>query len=206
MSKDFGSNGLRVGVLVSQHNPDLIKSFGVSGILMKVSSPAVSLPAPSSPYTAPDSLPIQDVLWTSIIGDQKVLGPYLEEAQTRAGDTLAFTFDWLEKLNIGHSNPVAGHFIWCDMRAYLPKFDKHGKKIDDPAKQEFELFMRLLNDGNVYVAPGSFYHSQIPGFFRLTFTVRREYLKVGFGRVEKIFKQVQKENEDLESKMKSLQV
>ena len=43
MSKDFGSNGLRIGVLVSQHNPDLIKSFGVSNILMKVSSPAVCL-------------------------------------------------------------------------------------------------------------------------------------------------------------------
>lgn len=44
MSKDFGSNGLRVGLLVSQHNPDLIKSFGVSAILMKISSPAVGSP------------------------------------------------------------------------------------------------------------------------------------------------------------------
>lgn len=41
MSKDFGSNGLRIGLLVSQHNPELIKSFGISNILMKVSSPAV---------------------------------------------------------------------------------------------------------------------------------------------------------------------
>lgn len=42
MSKDFGSNGLRVGVLVSQHNKQLIKSFNGSAILMKISSPAVS--------------------------------------------------------------------------------------------------------------------------------------------------------------------
>lgn len=46
MSKDFGSNGLRIGLLVSQHNPDLIKSFAVSNILMKVSSPAVCAACP----------------------------------------------------------------------------------------------------------------------------------------------------------------
>lgn len=42
MSKDFGANGLRIGVLVSQHNPELMGSFMASAILMKVASPAVS--------------------------------------------------------------------------------------------------------------------------------------------------------------------
>lgn len=123
------------------------------------------------------------------------MNKYLDEAQSRASDTLNFTLDWLNKLNIKHSNPVAGHFVWIDLRAYLPNKDSKGKKLDDDSAKEWELFTRLLDEGNVYLAPGVIYHSTIPGFFRLTFTLRREYLKVGMERIEGILKKVKSENE-----------
>lgn len=56
MSKDFGSNGLRVGVVVSQHNKTLIKAFQGSALLMKISSPAVCTYQSEWPSSAmPDS-------------------------------------------------------------------------------------------------------------------------------------------------------
>lgn len=103
--------------------------------------------------------------------------------------------EWLESLDIKHSNPVAGHFIWIDLRSYLPKKDRKGKHLADAAAQEAELFNRLLFDANVYVAPGMIYHSQVPGYFRFTFTVKRDYMKVGMKRIEDVLKQVKKENE-----------
>lgn len=198
MSKDFGSNGLRVGVLISQHNKMLIKAFQGSAILMKISSPAVRLSVFYLILFATNwrFLPNpKDVLWTSIIGDEKILTEYLDKAQSRASDTLHFTLQWLEKLNIKHSNPVAGHFIWIDLRAYLPRKTTKGKELTDDRAKEWELFTRLLDEGNVYLAPGVIYHSTIPGFFRLTFTLRREYLKVGMERIEGILRKVQSENE-----------
>jgi 1-aminocyclopropane-1-carboxylate synthase len=81
------------------------------------------------------------------------------------------------------------------LRAFLPKKDTKGKHIAEDEGKEWELFMRLLNEANVYLAPGVIYHSVIPGFFRLTFTLRREYLKVGMERIEGMLKMIQKENE-----------
>ena len=137
---------------------------------------------------------VQDALWSSVIGNEKVLETYLPEAQSRASDALNFALEWLESLSIKHSNPVAGHFIWIDLRPYLPKRDRKGKKLEDAAAQEAELFNRLLFDGNVYLAPGALYHSQVPGYFRFTFTVKRDYMEVGMKRIEEILKAVQKEN------------
>lgn len=142
-----------------------------------------------------DLLASQDALWCSIIGDHQVLEGYLQEAQSRASDALNFALDWLEGLGIKHSNPVAGHFIWIDMRSYLPKRDRKGKALVEAADQEAELFNRLLFDANVYVAPGAIYHSQVPGFFRFTFTIKRNYMKVGMERMEDLLKQIKKENE-----------
>lgn len=45
----------------------------------------------------------------------------------------------------------------------------------------------------MYVAPGTAYHSPVAGYFRLTFTLRREFLEVGLDRMERFLKQVQVE-------------
>lgn len=52
-SKDFGVNGLRLGVLVSQANPDLHVAMEANALLMKISSASVrvrSLPPLADSY------------------------------------------------------------------------------------------------------------------------------------------------------------
>lgn len=139
----------------------------------------------------------QDALWSSILNDDKVLTEYLDKAQSKASDTVQFTIEWLERMKIGHSNPVAGHFIWIDLRSFLPKRDRKGKTLKSGEEQEIDLFMRLLEDAKIYVAAGRFYHSTTPGFFRLTFTVRRDYLTVGLERLERVLNAVKLENLEL---------
>lgn len=139
--------------------------------------------------------PIQDALWNSIIGDEKTLTWYLNEAQSKAGEALQFVTEWLDKMKIQHSNPVAGHFIFVDLRNFLPKHDKDGKDLKTGQEQEGELFQRLLFKHSVYVAPGSFYHSQQAGFFRLTFTLKRDFMDVALQRIEECLLAVQKDNQ-----------
>ena len=137
---------------------------------------------------------VQDQLWSSIIGNDEVLATYLEKAQSIASETLNYTLDWLEKMDIKHSNPVSGHLIWIDLRSYLPTKDEHGRPHSDPWEQESDLFGRFLNDQNVYVAKGSLYSSSVAGFFRLTFTHRRLILQEGLRRMEVTLMEVKRLN------------
>lgn len=137
----------------------------------------------------------QDALWSSILGDEKLLEWYIDEAQSRASSANAYALDWLDKMGIPHSNPIAGHFIWINLNAFLPKKDKDGKTLKTAAEQEYELFSRLLFKHNVYVPGGAFYHSPQPGFFRLTFTLRRDYMEEAFKRIEDGLNAVKRENE-----------
>ena len=136
-------------------------------------------------------LSLQDQLWSSILDDKNRLAGYLQQAQSRSTDALNHTLEWLDKMKIKYINPVAGHFIWIDLRPYLPKTGKDGQALANPVDQESALFERILFDQNVYVAPGIIYHSPTPGFFRLTFTLRRVVLDEALKRVEKALKDVQ---------------
>ena len=80
------------------------------------------------------------------------------------------------------------------MRAYLPRTGENGSKLETMQDQEWELCRRLLWDQGIYIAPGAIYHAPTPGFFRLTFTIRREYMDVGLDRVKKVLLQLKKEN------------
>lgn len=93
-------------------------------------------------------------------------------------------------MRIPYANPSAGHFIWCDFTGYLPSHDKSGKTLATKAEREWELCVRLLEACNVYIGPGSLYHAVEPGWCRLTFTVEKEYIALGFQRMEKLFQQL----------------
>lgn len=79
---------------------------------------------------------------------------------------------------------IRGHFVWVDIGSHLGFRDVVTEK---------KVFQRLL-DGGVYIvssgrhtvqagkliaqAPGSAYHSTVPGWFRVTFSVARDDLLV----------------------------
>ncbi|MCO5549758.1 hypothetical protein L7F22_003231 [Adiantum nelumboides] len=193
-SKDFSINGFRIGIFISQHNPDLITSMGANARFAQTASPAGQL-------------------FASLLNDRKYLDWFLHENRRR----LTITFDKVTEFLSHHEIPFipsnAGHFLLIDLQKYLSK-DENERKSPLPSKElatgqegvleeamstikiataengkeltpERELTYKFL-EGGVMLAPGSQYHYPTPGFFRLTFSIEPKALQVGLSRIEKV--------------------
>lgn len=157
MSKDFCANGLRVGALVSQANPLLLRAMASTSMLMKISSPA-------------------DVIWSALLTDEDKLPEFVALNRARLSEAGKYVREWFEARGVPVAHSNAGNFVWVDLGARLG--------FRDP-KEEKRIFQRLL-DGGVYVAPGTAYHNPEAGWFRITFSVARDNLNVGLGKIERL--------------------
>lgn len=157
MSKDFCANGLRVGALVSQANPLLLRAMAGTSMLMKISSPA-------------------DVIWSTLLSDEDKLAEFIALNRARLTEAGKYVREWFEARGVPVAHSNAGNFVWVDI----------GKRLGcRDAKEEKRIFQRLL-DGGVYVAPGTAYHNPEAGWFRITFSVARDNLDVGLGKIERL--------------------
>ncbi|GAA5873855.1 hypothetical protein JCM16303_002611 [Sporobolomyces ruberrimus] len=164
-SKDWGVNGLRLGVLVSQSNPELHTAMESSCLLMKISSAS-------------------DILWSSLLLDPIALPHYLGMNRSRLSQAYSNATEFLEKWRIPYRPSNAGHFVWIDLRRYLPERSwETGQYLENGFEREEELAKHFLRNG-INVGRGAAYSYPIPGFFRLTFTLRPDYCKIGLARFE----------------------
>ncbi|KAI9635941.1 pyridoxal phosphate-dependent transferase [Dioszegia hungarica] len=161
MSKDFCANGLRVGSLISQHNPLLLRAMANISMLMKISSPA-------------------DIIWSSLLTDSTALTAFISENRRRLAEAHALTRGWFTARGVPVANSNAGHFIWVNLGGKLG-FEEGEAGV----KEEKKVFQELL-DGGVYIAPGTAYHYDKPGWYRVTFSIARDNLLVGLGKIERI--------------------
>ncbi|GAA5915988.1 hypothetical protein JCM6882_003488 [Rhodosporidiobolus microsporus] len=163
-SKDFGANALRLGVLVSQVNPDVHAAIESSCLLMKISSAA-------------------DILWSSLLLDPVALPTYLALNQSLLSTAYARATAFLDLHCIPYRPSSAGHFVWIDLRRFLPTVaEGEGDVRASEEERETALATRLMQNG-VNLARGSAYCGT-PGFFRLTFTLRADYFEIGLRRLE----------------------
>ncbi|KAK4699704.1 hypothetical protein P7C70_g6555, partial [Phenoliferia sp. Uapishka_3] len=160
MSKDFGSNGFRVGVMVTQHNPVLHGAMSSYGMLMKIGSPV-------------------DALWSGLLSSSS-LPTYLKLNQERLASAYEFVTTWLRTHRIPYRPCHAGHFILIDLRGHLPH-------AEPKLKAELALLGKFV-DAGVYLGPGFSYAVETEGFFRLTFSIKRELLLVGLARIEEVLR------------------
>ncbi|KDE03099.1 hypothetical protein MVLG_06396 [Microbotryum lychnidis-dioicae p1A1 Lamole] len=164
-SKDWGANGLRIGALISQANPELHIAMESSCLLMKISSPA-------------------DALWSSLLLDPVALPKYIEMNQSKLAEHYQVAVDWLKRHEIPFRPSNAAHFIWIDLRKWLPTQTSDGQAIEPGMAQEAELAARFAEQG-VVLARGAAYGHSVAGYFRLTFCLRPEVSAIGRGRVER---------------------
>lgn len=164
-SKDFGVNGFRLGVLISQHNKDLQRAmFGV-GMLSQASAPA-------------------GALWYTWLEDKPFLEWYLRENRRRIALAYNYVTDWAKHYNIPYVPSNSGFFFMIDFRALLHIKDDDTHTYAERKDKEGDFVGKLIKH-RVFVAPGSQYHHPKPGFFRFTFTQSPQALKVGLERLEK---------------------
>ncbi|KAM0749544.1 PLP-dependent transferase [Meredithblackwellia eburnea MCA 4105] len=155
ISKDFGSNGLRAANLVVQDNPLLVEAMLVSGLCLKLSSPA-------------------DALWSALLNSPK-LSTYIFENQRKLSEAYKLTTSFLKGHNIPYRKSHAALFVLIDLRAFLDR------EADNP---ELEVVARFVKEG-VYVSNGAAYSVKELGHFRLTFSADRPRLLEGLRRIEK---------------------
>ncbi|EIN03876.1 PLP-dependent transferase [Punctularia strigosozonata HHB-11173 SS5] len=168
MSKDFCANGLRVGCLVTQHNPDFRNAFVGTALFMKVSSAA-------------------DALWSRLLLDDTLLDNFVKTNQARLRATIKYCLDWFEARGVPCNQPTTSHFIWLDLRNYLRDRDNDGNEFATDRERDKDLWLAFLEAG-IFVAAGYAYTSTLPGHFRFTFCVRRDVLEVGLKRLESVLK------------------
>lgn len=162
-SKDFGINGLRVGTLISQGNPALLRAMKATAKLYMVSSPA-------------------DALFCALIDNNEVYNDFIRTNQARMAQAYDIVVRWCAYHSIKHVQCSAGHFILIDLSRFLPK-EVDGQTLKDESAREGALWTHFLQNA-VCLTPGSNYHHPQLGMFRLTFTLRRQALLEGLMRIE----------------------
>ncbi|KAL8834207.1 MAG: hypothetical protein Q9170_003864 [Blastenia crenularia] len=194
ISKDFSSNGLRAGLLLTQHNKSLIKSL-----------------RSIAPFSW--SASTTDHFWSTLLNDRPFLSYYLAENSRRLSEGYALLTSFLQKHNIKWvEGSNAGFFLWVDFRGLLGKdiFVNEEEKVDavavergpsqvyrtgKKAQERDEWFFEKMARAKVFVASGNFFFAEEHGWYRVTFSVPKEVLKVGLERVGRVLEEVKREVE-----------
>ncbi|KAL6819929.1 pyridoxal phosphate-dependent transferase [Trichoderma camerunense] len=154
MSKDFCSNGIRLGAFVSQANAELHAAIRAV-----------------SKFAWPSSL--ADTAWCGILNDADFLSTYFETLTKRLSAAYEHCIALLKQHNIPYVPAHAGPFIWVDLSKHLSS---------PTVEAERELAWRMI-DNKVWIATGEAYRSERPGWFRITFAVDEAELELGIQRV-----------------------
>jgi aspartate/methionine/tyrosine aminotransferase len=159
MSKDFGANGLRMGITVTQHNP------GMQAALMSVFE-----------FSWTSSL--SDLVTANALEDDEWVESYIRENQKKLSAHQEKVLLWAKENGIEYSRGSnAGFFVWADLGAAYKKH--HSGEIEDLDK----TVMEALSDKKVFLADGVAFGAEQPGWFRIIFSQDADYLEEGLRRI-----------------------
>ncbi|KAF9197076.1 hypothetical protein BGZ50_000026 [Haplosporangium sp. Z 11] len=164
MSKDFCLNGFRCGVLLSPWNKELVKAMRSISVFTWMSSTT-------------------EAMIIKLLSDSKTIDTFTKTNQQRLAESYTYTVDLLREHNIPYVPAQAGHFLWIDLRPYIPSSLVSAASAGDRAA-EYLLWRAMLDEG-VYVNLGEAFSESKVGFFRLSFSVPIPQLKIGMERMIK---------------------
>ncbi|KAL9604023.1 MAG: hypothetical protein Q9219_000785 [cf. Caloplaca sp. 3 TL-2023] len=190
MSKDFCSNGLRAGVLLTQNNPAMIKCLKSIALFSWSASMA-------------------EEYWTQLLNDRPFLDYFFAENSKRLAEGYSVLTSFLKKHDIKWvEGSNAGFFIWVDFRGLLGKDIVVGNEevettsVERPsqvyrtskkAKERDDWFFEKLVKARVFVASGNSFFSEEHGWYRITFSMPKEILEAGLERLGKVLEEVKRE-------------
>ncbi|KAI8064319.1 pyridoxal phosphate-dependent transferase [Gilbertella persicaria] len=158
MSKDFAMNGFRIGFIIDQFNEPLKTSLMCSAHFSYISS-------------------LTDRMLCNFFSDETWVDKYIVANRKELAVTYEKTTGFLRKNGIEFIPGEAGHFFMINTRSFLNKKDV---TLDD----EKRIWRNMINRG-VYVVPGYAFHTHMSGYFRLTFALPWDILKLGLERMVK---------------------
>ncbi|KAL1859196.1 hypothetical protein Plec18170_002311 [Paecilomyces lecythidis] len=162
MSKDFGANGLRVGAIISQSNPDLHAALSVMSLYSYVSG-------------------LSDQVTTTILLDDTFTDRYIQLNREKLSEAHEFFIKMLKENDIEYSRGCnAGFFVWINLgKKYLETNPQKGNEGIDIT----DVIMQRLLDNRVFLASGTSFGSEKPGWFRVVFAHPFPYLQEAMRRI-----------------------
>ncbi|KAJ5289129.1 hypothetical protein N7478_002159 [Penicillium angulare] len=161
VSKDFGANGLRMGVIISQVNEDLHSALRGASL-----------------YTTPSGL--ADHLMATLFDDSTFMDAYIQESQRRLSQSYAFTVDFLREHGITYAPGAnAAFFVWVDLGKRYRELHPSVSDNDSVGDKVMDLLLKH----KVFLASGALFGSEKDGWFRIVFTQSKEYLVLALERI-----------------------
>ncbi|KAJ6009317.1 hypothetical protein N7499_005275 [Penicillium canescens] len=161
MSKDFGANGIRLGVIISQANRDVHFALGGSTLYSSISG-------------------LTDHLVSVMLEDFEFTDWYIRRNQELLAEGYAYATTYLKDHGIEYATGCnAGFFVWMDL----------GKRFCElhPGESEGgdigEKVMQRLLKKKVFLANGAFCGSERDGWFRIVLTQGDELLSEALARI-----------------------
>ncbi|KAG0284236.1 hypothetical protein BGZ96_011378 [Linnemannia gamsii] len=164
MSKDFCLNGFRCGVLLSPWNKELLDAMRSIAVFTWMSSTT-------------------EEMLTKLLSDPIIIEKFTKTNQARLAESYTCTVETLREHNIPYLPAQGGHFIWIDLRQFIPS-SLVGASQAGERSAEYLVWRAMLKEG-VYVNLGEAFSEKLVGFFRLSFSVPVPVLKLGLERMIK---------------------
>jgi aspartate/methionine/tyrosine aminotransferase len=170
LSKDFGSSGLRVGMLYTQ-NDDLLDAL-----------PSVNI------YTCVPG-PIQ-YLVAELLTDDRFVESFLETSRNRLQYSYQICAQKLDEMVIPYVPAMAGVFVYVDFSSLIPS-----RRKTEASRREWETeFGRLVfRYARLVMTPGSVQHDPYPGMFRICYGwVSVDVLQIAMERLSRLVAKVRR--------------
>ncbi|KAG6040510.1 hypothetical protein E4U41_000331 [Claviceps citrina] len=159
MSKDFGANGLRMGVTITQGSP------AMRDALMSVFD-----------FSWTSSL--SDLVTAAALEDDAWVDWYMAENRKRLSSHQEKVLSWARRNEIEYApGSNAGFFLWLNLGAVYKRH--HAGEIEHLDKTVSEALLAR----RVFLSDGIAFGSEHPGWFRIVFTHEAGYLDEGLRRV-----------------------
>lgn len=161
LSKDFGANGIRLGVIISQSNKDFHRALK-----------AISLYSYSSG--------ISEYVASRILDDDSFTEPYVMENQKKLADSYALAAKYVKSHGIDYAPGCnAAFFLWVNLGKRYRELHP-----DTPDEEEVgDKCMDLLLKHRVFLASGAVFGSERDGWFRIVFSHPQAYLEEALKRI-----------------------
>ncbi|KAM0249233.1 hypothetical protein ACHAP5_002885 [Fusarium lateritium] len=170
--QDFGSNGVKVGCLITRN-----EAF-------------MSACEANSYFSCPSSL--SDLTTSHILSDDAFVETFVKTNRLRLAENYLTTTKFLEDYQIPYKKGSnAGLFVWADLfqpiraeiNATLQKEVASDRTTDQVLWDLEEKLQDTLLAHKVFLARGADFGSDVPGWFRIVFAHEETYLLLGLGRV-----------------------
>ncbi|KAJ7738265.1 PLP-dependent transferase [Mycena maculata] len=163
-TKDFGASGLKLGLVISQANPDLLKLIRPLFFATPISS-------------------VSDVLFARVLQDKPFVEQFLADNRAALAEAYEFVAEWLMFHNLEFTRANAGVYVVVNFAPFLAR-------ISPPSVlpiEKLDLGVAALIREKVFMKPTNLMADPIQTRFRLIFTQPRNTMELALRRIEKAF-------------------